>query len=482
MLAKLEVFDRLFFMKTVSIALIALLTSVTQADEHLFFHEETRTHIVVVDSEEQGIFHIDIFAGKDSTLPERISRQDFLTASLRDEALSDLLKSYQLTHLSMTIPVEPRTPASASNVVWTATESWDWDWEKKYADWLVNEVDENFLLKHNIPVDCADVVFALRWIFSRMHHLPAAHHLPGGLSLLTHESGKPEWASFAPASDWWQDKKFMASLAYLLKNTYTHSLVKDSYPIQIDPAPVSGGAFMLDLHSPQTGHTNLIHFARYGDPTDATWIKWIYSPSGRPFLGKLNSQFGIYRSKYPDKSKQEGYLRHRWPVNENGQWKLLEREKMPYFSEEQYDSANFAGEKVFAKAVFTRLHKTTPDPKAQYSNTLNDAITRIKVRVDLVEQGFAACAPNRCAVDSEEYDRWSTPSRDKAIADAFEAALRVLRENYQEVLPVWQSREKEVIVTIQGKDLDLSFLNWVFTDAKVSSDPNDKISKRWALE
>jgi hypothetical protein len=453
------------------------------AGERLFWDSERNSRIVVADSEELGVFNVDVFEKKGTTLQQRVSHQEFQSAEVRDRALQALLEKYNQTLVSVALPTtEPQVEAaSAPTGIWVASETWDWNWEKKYAEWIRTETDESFLEKYNIPVDCADVIFAYRWIFSRMHHLPAGHQLIGGLDLLTHESNDSSWSSLSTAANWWEDKRFLASLAYLLANTYTHSLGKDSYPIQIDPESVTGGAFVLTLHSPQTGHTNLIQYARYGNPNDAAWIKWTFSRSGRPYLGPLMSQLGIYRREYPEAVKKDGYLRNRWLVKEGGVWKLVARDQMPYFSEEQYDPANFGGEPVFAKGIFKRLHKADPNPAIQFASTLNDVVSRLKVRVEIVEKGFKACAPNRCASDSAEYDEWSTPHRDQAIRDAFDAAMRVRNENPKEVEALWKARQKEVVVTIEGHALDLMTLNYYFQSSTISSDPNDSILKRWGL-
>jgi hypothetical protein len=51
---------------------------------------------------------------------------------------------------------------------------WTLEREIEYEEWVDANMTEDFFIRHKIPVDCADVPYAARWIYARIAHLPAA--------------------------------------------------------------------------------------------------------------------------------------------------------------------------------------------------------------------------------------------------------------------------------------------------------------------
>ncbi|MBY0472541.1 hypothetical protein K2X30_15355, partial [bacterium] len=67
------------------------------AGERLFWDSERNSRIVVADSEELGVFNVDVFEKKGTTLQQRVSHQEFQSAEVRDRALQALLEKYNQT-------------------------------------------------------------------------------------------------------------------------------------------------------------------------------------------------------------------------------------------------------------------------------------------------------------------------------------------------------------------------------------------------
>ena len=59
--------------------------------------------------------------------------------------------------------------------VWRVSDRrWTVEEELQFGKWVEENITEDFLTHYKIPVDCADVPYAIRWIYARIAHLPAA--------------------------------------------------------------------------------------------------------------------------------------------------------------------------------------------------------------------------------------------------------------------------------------------------------------------
>jgi hypothetical protein len=65
--------------------------------------------------------------------------------------------------------------AESGPQIWTVGEGrWTLQEENLYSEWVEATITEDFFVRHDIAVDCADAVYAIRWIYARIRHLPAA--------------------------------------------------------------------------------------------------------------------------------------------------------------------------------------------------------------------------------------------------------------------------------------------------------------------
>src|SRR4030042_3839831 len=51
---------------------------------------------------------------------------------------------------------------------------WTVEEECRFEKWVEETMTEDFFIRYKIPTDCADAVYAIRWIYARIAHLPAA--------------------------------------------------------------------------------------------------------------------------------------------------------------------------------------------------------------------------------------------------------------------------------------------------------------------
>ena len=98
-------------------------------------------------------------------------------------------------------------------------------------------------------------------------------------------------------------------------------------------------------------------------------------------------------------------------------------------------------------------------------------------RIEVVKQGFQICYPNKCQIDSYNYDNYSTPNRDQRILNLIHYIQSEFSANYKDFetaidLPLFELENEP----ISFKQLQLTWDNYLF-----SSDPNNSIHSRWAL-
>ncbi len=111
-------------------------------------------------------------------------------------------------------------------------------------------VTEDFFIRYDIPVDCADVPYALRWIYARIAHLPAAATNEDG-RLFGHWS--TAWGHLPASQDWFRDQRFRRALLSMLEETSTKTIPADTRGntggMHRTSTLASGEAFVADLEN-----------------------------------------------------------------------------------------------------------------------------------------------------------------------------------------------------------------------------------------
>ena len=127
--------------------------------------------------------------------------------------------------------------------VWRVGQNrWTVQEEDNYSKWIESNITEDFFIRLNIRIDCADVPYALRWIYARIHHLPAAATTNGN-RFIGHWS--TDWKQIPIDENWEKDRRFRAALLYMIYNTSTKTLPMDTYPVRITADSVKAGTTFL---------------------------------------------------------------------------------------------------------------------------------------------------------------------------------------------------------------------------------------------
>ena len=368
------------------------------------------------------------------------------------------------SHQTQSPPLRSSTPLP----LWHTTEAWSEVWEQQYSDWIAQEVDKTFFERHNIATDCADIVFAARWIFSRIHGLPAAFELAGSNAVFTNHSVRASWLQLPTAAEWNNDQRFLASLNYLLDHTNTISLRAAGYPIAINANTLKPGVYRVRTNDGgQSRHTYLFH-RFFPDPSNEYPILFLQSDLPRSVRVVAEVPFEPRQSRG---SPGEGLQRIRWAVQNGPNVEILAPDAHPHFSEQQFDDSLFPEDQWAMKILQIVNPRFNMDWMGRVvTQTL---VQNLANRAQIVEQGYAHCQRNDCSEGSAAFEDWSTPARDKKLMEYY--------ETYRWYADWTELKSKFVVIS--GREYPVLFV-YAFLDrfrGSGSSDPRVSVEERWGF-
>lgn len=360
--------------------------------------------------------------------------------------------------------------------IWTATEKWSLYWETQFSNWVATQVDSDFFIKYGLKTDCADVYYGLRWIFARIHKLEMAVRLAGSGDYFTHRSVRNSWEHLPTSELWHQDQKFLAALDYVLQNTYTHSLMEDAYPVEITAASLRPGVFHLELHS-ESGHTQVIYRTAQEQPDLLLPFLILQSTTPRAVRDLMVDGYWTYMQPV---EKQGGFLRLRWPDFTGPSVQLMDPSVLPFYSKEQYQPGFLrSGSSSFFEEVYLRLN-----PSLKMSEVVRQGYLSLKKlfieRVNVVRDGYDFCTANPCPEGSENFEGWSTPSRDSKISKLYRQTMAIQDRQGPLSFDI-QKIFREPFLEFSGVTYSLEHLLMIWSSESYSWDPRDLPEKRWGV-
>lgn len=379
-----------------------------------------------------------------------------------------LLLGFFLIFLSTSSFAETATESSLQ--VWKVGERrWTIDDESLYGKWVESNVTEDFFIRYKIPVDCADVPYALRWIYARVAGLPAAATTKDGIKI-GHWSTK--WGHLPTHPEWYRDKRFRAALLSMLFETTTRTLPLDTYPIRIARDSVTPGTvfFVTESHSGVIGRVVLDGSSAH--PLQ-TWEATL--PVKIQKLGQKN-----FLSPRPESTSYSGLVKFRWPVIQNGQWKYLPAREYPFYSEEQYASGFDEGYEDFVDAVAKRIDPTLYDPRQKMEKVIATITHFLQERVPIVSEGYKRCHRGGCREGSDMWEIYSTPGRDGMITLLMDHLHQIIERNSLDKEAV--KEKMEAIHFNISKDRVVTFNHLYQNYLWLSPHPEDPIEGRWGLK
>ncbi len=358
---------------------------------------------------------------------------------------------------------------SPSQVWQVGDRRWTIEEEQNYGEWVEENVTEDFFIRYKIPVDCADVPYAIRWIYARIAHLPAAATTKDG-KLIGHWS--TEWGKLPVHLEWHKDLRFRKALLHMLQETTTRTLPLDTYPIRIAPDSITPGTvfFVTESHSGIIGHVVLDGSHAHPLQTwEATLPVKIQKMNQRNFL-----------SPRPESTIYSGVVKFRWPVFQKGQWEYLFAKDHPFYSEEQYASDFYEGNADFAEAVAKRIDPTPYDPLEKVEKVIKTIVRSLQERVPIVLAGYKRCRKGGCPEGSSLWEIYSTPGRDGMIILLMDHLSQVIESNH---LDKEKLREEMETIRIDiSRDRSITFYHLYQNYLWFSPHPEDSIEARWGLK
>ena len=354
--------------------------------------------------------------------------------------------------------------------VWRVSDRrWSVEEEVQFGRWVEETITEDFFIRHKIPVDCADVPYAFRWIYARIAHLPAAattkdNHLIGHWST--------RWGHLPTHAEWHRDQRFRAALLFMLNETTTRTLPLDTYPIRIDPESVTPGTAFFITES----HSGIISRVILDGSSAHPLQTWEATVPAK--LQKINEK--NFLAPRPESTVYSGLVKFRWPIRVNGQWKYLPAREHPFYSSEQYSSSFYEGYGDYVEAVAKRIDPTDYDPWDKMEKVV-DTITRfLRYRIPIVLEGHKKCWRGGCPEGSAQWENYSTPGRDGMITLLMDHLHKIIESN-----PLDPERVREKMEAIHfpiSKDLSVTFYHLYQNHLWLSPHPEDSIEARWGLK
>jgi hypothetical protein len=370
----------------------------------------------------------------------------------------------------LTTPSFAETAKESPLQVWKVGERrWTPEDESLYGKWVEANVTEDFFIRYKIPVDCADVPYAIRWIYARVAGLPAAATTKEGREI-GHWS--TEWGHLPTHPDWHKDKRFRAALMHMLYETTTRTLPLDTYPVRIALDSVTPGTvfFMTESHSGIVG--SVVLDGSHVHPLQ-TWEATV--PMKIQKLGAKD-----FLSARPESTTHSGLVKFRWPVIRKGRWNYLPAEEHPFYSEEQYRSDFYQGSGDFVEAVAKRIDPALYDPWEKMEKVVETITRFLQERIPIVLEGYKRCHKGGCREGSALWEVYSTPGRDGMITLLMDHLHQIIEPDRLDKEAV--KEKMEAIHFDISKDHAITLLHLYQNYHWLSPHPEDSIEARWGLK
>jgi hypothetical protein len=346
---------------------------------------------------------------------------------------------------------------------WTMQDEYD------YGKWVQNNITDDFFIRHDIPVDCADVPYAVRWIYARISHLPAAA-TTGENRLTGHWS--TDWKHLPTNENWEQDRRFRAALLFVLGRSSSRTLPSDTYPIRIDVDSVTPGtAFIAFKH-----HAGIVsHIVLDGSTAHPIQTFEAGLPAK---VQELHIRNLILPD--PSDSRISGLIKFRWPIKSGNRWHYLPVNEHPFYSEEQYSSTFAEGGDDYLEAIAKRIDPKVYDPNEKAGKIIDMLALQFNERIPVVLEGNKICHEINCPEGSRFWEIYSTPNRDEFIGIMIYHLEKIIMKNHLDRDALLDKMSK---IRLHISDEQTITLRYIFQNFNwISSDPTDTIEFRWGLD
>ena len=366
----------------------------------------------------------------------------------------------------------------AHAAVWETRQNWSPAWENSYREWVAGSWDKNYFAKpgpyQNMTMDCADAVYAMRFVFAAKNGLPFAIKDPtGGNRIISNRMTR--WDGQPPAA------RMRNFLQYIFDISETATIPNDTYPVAVNRSALGSGSLILTDRENHHSWT-----VKYISRTGIPFLLFASRPARTVFYERF--EYPSLGFTFPQGVRPEtnaGFRAFRRPEH-----LLVPVFEVPGYSTEQYGFGS-----SWAKQMQRRLATERETGEQRLSRTLTDACRGARERVEMV---LTADRINRelgyDCMSQQTYDDYSTPSRDQRLKANFEAVRAAyqeakgsslsgaIRAQAEHVVSGGRSGSYCAVEIAPGVSLSLGQIYARSMANRLSSNPHDTIRMRWGLD
>lgn len=367
----------------------------------------------------------------------------------------------------------PPPPPPAAKPLWTAIKNtWSAQDEKDYQAWIETNASTEFNKGTALLADCADVALLFRWAYAHDKKLPVANTLSGSGKLFGHFSSSAAWDKLPSDPDWRKDERFKQAMRYLFDNAYTGSIYSDLYPTQINSTYVHPGSVYMIIRE-TSGHAQTIHKID------------VQGAGMRSLWGNEPSAENIYASWFIwEPAVKNLFGSWRWPVYQDGAWKLVAAKNMPGYSDQQFAKRKELDEDMFQVWVLSGLGLVDFE-EVKMTREIETVKEALEYRVKTTAQAAMICGYTPCNPSGADYDNHSTNSRDARLIQSQVALLKtVAAAGGVEATSVQNAIAKAYVDGIVLHGFPYTFKDFIFSEAllkNIKPEANLTYNQRWGL-
>jgi hypothetical protein len=380
--------------------------------------------------------------------------------------------------------------------VWTAKNTWNEEWEQKYSDWVRTAVNEDFFTRGrygNIDTDCADAVYLIRIAFSYENSLSFAMRDPSGSRNFISNS-MTRWDSKKSEAD-----RVRALMDYVSDLGSTQSLPQDTYPIAISREHLTPGSIWTRasmtanswlgrlFYGDISGHAETVKDVR------ATGTVQLISSTVPRKIRELTVSSNLV---YVPDNRGQGFRKfiqpqnYKLPIENQKGYSLMQysmgKEKQQNQNGKMVETGRRSAE-AFSKEVYALLALREESRDEARSRYAQDICSMSKSRIEVVLDGVRLSKSIKRCMDKDEYESYSTPSRDHRLEVALDQLLDLdeatfFRSNTKAIDRAAAFLDLCGNLNI-GNGISLSLRDFLknVNNNTISSNPNDSLEARWGL-
>jgi hypothetical protein len=298
--------------------------------------------------------------------------------------------------------------APANAAVWAVRAQWSEAMEQRYSQWVEDNFDAHFFYEgsdySDIATDCADAAYGMRIAFSYEQGLPFAFEFEGGL-VDQHSRRFDHVAAGLP--------RLRAFMNWVMENTSTRTLARDTYPVKIDREQIRPGVIYLSsgVHAMQIVQVRDYGVVRYLESTAPRAVRPMRSIVGFPHQVPADPRAA---------ANSDGFRRFKTPADY-----ARRLSDLPGYSVEQFSKARELRREAlpFYEWVQSRL-ALEAEPLESLAHRSMFAICAMAYdRASAVDEAIALQGTLKRLgrrMSAQEIDEHSTPTRDHLLLRAME--------------------------------------------------------------